>query len=244
MSRFSTTQNSRLSRSEFQSSLSGVPLLTGLRPDVLQQIERQCAWRHYEPEEGIIEYRDTTNDVFFITEGKVRVTIYSLSGEVVSFTELSTGDIFGEYAAIDGDLRSASVEALSCCQIASMSGDGFLQLLQVQPTVSQALLRKLVRNVRALDKRVYEFSTLAVNYRVQAEVLRMANSALQQGNSAYVEPAPTHGEIASRVSACREAVTRELNRLARLGIIERQGQTLLVKDVERLTALVHDATGE
>jgi hypothetical protein len=39
-------------------------------------------------------------------------------------------------------------------------------------------------------------------------------------------------------------VTRELNRGARLGIIERHGYTLLVKDVGRLALLVHDATGE
>jgi CRP/FNR family cyclic AMP-dependent transcriptional regulator len=127
--------------------------------------------------------------VFFITEGEVRVTIYSLSGEVVNFTELGAGDVFGEYAAIDGDLRSASVEARSHCLLASMSAAAFLHLLQAQPTVTQALLRKLVRNIRALDRRVYEFSTLAVNYRVQAEVLRIANLAPREGKSAHIVPA-------------------------------------------------------
>ena len=57
-------------------------------------------------------------------------------------------------------------------------------------------------------------------------------------------PAPTHVEIASRVSTHREAVTRELNRLFRIGIIEQRGGTLLVKDVERLAEMVHDATGK
>jgi predicted transcriptional regulator len=57
-------------------------------------------------------------------------------------------------------------------------------------------------------------------------------------------PAPTHVEIASRVSTHREAVTRELNRLSRIGIIERRGGTLMVKDVTRLAEMVHDATGE
>jgi CRP/FNR family transcriptional regulator, cyclic AMP receptor protein len=229
---------------ESQYSLRGMPFFAGLRSDVLQSIQRQCAWRRYEPGEGIVEYRDTSNDVFFIVEGEVRVTIYSLSGEVVSFTELGAGDVFGEYAAIDGDLRSASVEARSHCLLASMSAAAFMHLLQAQPTVTQALLRKLVRNIRALDRRVYEFSTLAVNYRVQAELLRIANLAPREGTSAHIVPAPTHVEIASRVSACREGVTRELNRLTRIGIIERQRHTLVVKDVDRLAAMVHDATGE
>ena len=57
-------------------------------------------------------------------------------------------------------------------------------------------------------------------------------------------PAPTHVEIASRVSTHREAVTRELNRLSRIGIIERRGGPLLVKDVDRLAGMVQSATGE
>ena len=51
-------------------------------------------------------------------------------------------------------------------------------------------------------------------------------------------------DIASRVSTHREAVTRELNRLSRIGIIERQRGALVVKDVNRLAQMVHNATGE
>jgi hypothetical protein len=46
------------------------------------------------------------------------------------------------------------------------------------------------------------------------------------------------------VSTHREAVTRELNRLSRIGIAERQGSALVIKDVDRLAEMVHEATGE
>jgi CRP-like cAMP-binding protein len=58
--------------------------------------------------------------VFFITEGEARVTIYSLSGKAVSFRELSAGDMFGEFPAIDQGPRSASVEARTECLVAYM----------------------------------------------------------------------------------------------------------------------------
>lgn len=73
----------------------------------------------------------------------------------------------------------------------------------------------------ALTTRVYDFSTLAVKNRIQAELLRLANLVPKDGKSARIFPAPTHGEIASRVSTHREAVTRELNRLCRIGVAER-----------------------
>jgi hypothetical protein len=39
-------------------------------------------------------------------------------------------------------------------------------------------------------------------------------------------------------------VTRELNRLSRIGLVTRSGNALLVSDVERLAQMVQDATGE
>ena len=225
-------------------SLSKVAIFAGLSPDALKRIERRCVWRNYEPGEAILDYLDASDDVFIIGTGEVRVTIYSLAGKAVSFRELGAGEVFGEYPAIDGGPRSASVEARTSCLIAAMPGASFREILETEPGVAQALLPQLVMKIRALTTRVYEFSTLAVNNRIQAELLRLANLASKDGKSGRIVPAPTHVEIASRVSTHREAVTRELSRLSRIGIIERKGAALIVKDIERLSEIVHDATGE
>ena len=72
------------------------------------------------------------------------------------------------------------------------------------------MLPQLVTKIRALTTRVYEFSTLAVSNRIQAELLRLASLGTKEGKGARIAPAPTHTEIAARVSTHREAVTREL----------------------------------
>ena len=227
-----------------RNSLKGIVIFAGLSPDSVERIERRCAWKRYAPGEPILDYLDKADDVFFLTLGEVRVTIYSSVGKAVSFREMAAGEIFGEFPAIDGGSRSASVEARTNCLIASMPGSTFRELLQSELGLAQALLPRMVKTIRALTTRVYEFSTLAVNNRIQAELLRLASLGPKDGKSARIVPAPTHVEIASRVSTHREAVTRELNRLSRIGIIERRGGTLLVKDVGRLAEMVHDATGE
>jgi CRP-like cAMP-binding protein len=53
----------------------------------------------------IVDYLDASDDVYFITEGETRVTIYSLIGKAVSFRELGAGEVFGEYPAIDRGAR-------------------------------------------------------------------------------------------------------------------------------------------
>jgi len=229
---------------ELHYTLEGVVIFAGLPSNSLDMVHRCCSWRHCEPGEQIVNYLDTSDDVFFVAAGEVCVTIYSVAGKAISFRNLGTGDIFGEYAAIDGAPRSASVEARASCLIASMSAEKFRKLLETEPIVAQAVIRGLVRNIRSLTKRVYEFSTLAVNNRIQAELLRLASIAPREGVTARLEPAPTHSEIASRISTHREAVTRELNRLARLGIIERRTGTLIVTDTDRLTDMLHEMTGE
>jgi CRP/FNR family transcriptional regulator, cyclic AMP receptor protein len=225
-------------------TLAGISIFAGLTPEVLEAIQRRCAWRRYEPDEPIVGYLDSSDDVFFVASGEVGVTIYSVAGQAVSFRTLGAGDIFGEYAAIDGGPRSASVEARTGCLIASMSAKEFCKLLKAEPAVAEAVLKDLVRNVRSLTKRVYEFSTLAVNNRIHAELLRLASLAPREGKGARLAPAPTHAEIASRISTHREAVTRELNRLARISIIERKNGALIVRDLDRLAAMLHEMTGE
>jgi CRP-like cAMP-binding protein len=90
---------------------------------------------------------------------------------------------------------------------------------------------------------VFEFSALAVNNRIHAELLRLAQDHMTGENVAVIDPVPTHAEIASRISTRREAVTREFNQLSRAGIVQRRSSTLVVRDVERLKRLVQDVVG-
>lgn len=225
-------------------SLGEVSIFEDLPSEALQRIEKLCSWRRYREGESIIDYLEDSKEVFFLISGKALVTIYSQAGKAVRFSDLVSGEVFGEYPAIAGGTRSASVEARSECMVASMSSTAFLGTLRTEPDVAQALLVKLVRKVRDLTDRVYEFSTLAVSNRVQAEILRLARSASPIGNTARINPSPTHAEIASRLSTHREAVTRELNRLTKVGLIERSKGSLLIKNIEGLERMVNQATGE
>jgi CRP/FNR family cyclic AMP-dependent transcriptional regulator len=225
-------------------SLESIAIFAGLKPAVVEKIQRGCSWRRYEPGELIVDYLDASNDVFFLTAGEARVTIYSYVGKAVSFGELGAGEVFGEYAAIDQCSRSASVQARTSCLVAMMPAEAFRRLLQTTPEVTFAVLEQLVKRTRAVTNRVYEFSTMHVSSRVQAEILRLAMLAPREGKGARIAPPPSHVEIASRVSTHREAVTREVTHLSRIGIIERRADALFVSDIDRLARMVHDATGE
>ncbi len=204
----------------------------------------RCRWRRYEAHEQIIHFHDESRDVYLIVEGEVRATTYSLDGKEVTYRDIAAGDMFGEFSAINGEPRSAGVVALRPSLVASMTAAGFWEVLQRYPSVNALTLKCLTRQLRVMTERVFEFSTLGVRNRIHAELLRLARDHLECETTAVIAPAPKHAEIASRISTHREAVTRELNDLAREGLVERREGSLVICDVPRLTRMVQKVLGD
>lgn len=205
-----------------------------LSPSEIRQISSQCHWRWYASDERIVSQEDSTSDVFFIVQGRVRIANFSAAGKEVSFRDMGVGQIFGELAAIDGFPRSASAVALCDTLLASMSAKMYWQMLRDYPALTADCLKRLARLVRALSGRVVEFATLPVRDRIYAELLRLA--VQRSGNPDFWEicPMPTHAELASRVATHREAVTRVLHILELDGVVRRDGKRLILPDIEGL----------
>jgi CRP/FNR family transcriptional regulator, cyclic AMP receptor protein len=223
-------------------SLKQVGIFAAVSPETLHKFESRCRWCRYHPDKEIIPFNGTATEVYFLTEGRAQVIVHSPTGKDVMYRTIEPGEIFGEFAAIDGEPRSASVEVIKPSTVASMTSWDFRNAILDEPEIAMALLRQLTGECRRLSRRVLEFSSFAVRNRVQAELLRLAGGRDALSENAAIRPAPTHAAIASRISTHREAVTRELNRLTQLGVLERPGGDLLIKDVTRLANMVQEAT--
>lgn len=215
-------------------TLKGVSLFDGLPQKVREGYEQRCAWRRFAPDEQIIERLSVTQEVFFIAEGSVRVVNYSAAGREISFGDLTAGEFFGEFAAIDGKPRSASVVALSDTLLAGMPPETFRRLATEHPQIALTIMKRLSEKVRASDVRIMELSTLPAYKRVRAELVRLARPSLRRDGTARVSPMPTQFDMASRVSTTRETVARVFSDLIRRGLIRRESDALLVRDFARL----------
>ena len=202
--------------------------------DVLSQ---QMTTRRYSRDEIIIGQNEESSDVFFVIEGNARVTIFSEEGKVVAYRDLSTGDIFGEYSAIDGRPRSASVVAAGDLRVDRLAVAQFRELVESHPPFTWALLSHLSHQSRNMTERIFEFSTMLVRDRLISELTRQAELAGIEDGTAILTPAPTHFDLASKISTHREAVSREMSRLSKLKLITKHGGALILHDLEKLSAL-------
>lgn len=173
-------------------------------------------------------------DVYFVTEGRLRVAIYSTTGREISIRTLETGEMFGELAAIDAQPRSASVIAESDARLLVMKRDDFIAYLENSPASSLWLSRHLAAQMRVMTERLFEQALLNVQTRLHCELLRLAQRAEPSGSVVRIQPAPTHAELATRIGTHREAITREMRELARIGVIRSGRRYLEICDIPAL----------
>jgi CRP/FNR family transcriptional regulator, cyclic AMP receptor protein len=222
-------------------TLAGTKLLATVPEDRISALDARCRWRSFEPDEVIVNLHDQTTDIYFIARGEVRVTVFSQTGRTVIMRDFKAGDHFGEYAAIDGEPRSASIVALNRTVVAQMPAQTFQDLLGEFPGISLAVMVSMAGAIRTLNERVVEFSTLGVRNRIHAELLRLARAGRIVEGTGRISPPPTHAEIASRISTHREAVTRELKQLENQALLERTRGAFVIKDLQELERMVEDA---
>ena len=182
----------------------------------------------------LVDEGDASTDVYFVHSGYLRVSRVSESGREPHLADLGPGHIFGELAAIDGHPRSALVTALKPVTLSVIPGPRFRELLRADTEATWWLLEQLSLRSRLLTRRTFELATLSVNQRIMLEVVRLAEVAGIDCDSAVITSFPTHETLAARAGTHREAVTRCLGQLKRADLITQSGRTLTISSVAAL----------
>lgn len=218
-------------------ALQTIELFADLGEQELGEIDQKCAWLRYPKGRELISQSEDSTDIFFVAEGSVAAKGYSSEGKEVTYSEISTGEMFGEFAAIDGKPRSASIETLQESHVARMSSSDFRDLVATHPVIGLRLAEHLVQKNRLHTNRIFEFSTMDVRHRICAELMRMVGTDEHDGMQCIIKPAPSHYQIATKLSTHREAVSREFASLSSQGILEVGRQKIAVLDIPRLRRL-------
>jgi CRP/FNR family transcriptional regulator, cyclic AMP receptor protein len=186
----------------------------------------------------IINQDVQSTDVFFVVDGQFEVAIYSEKGKSVFYRTVMPGDLFGDLAAIDDKPRSATVTAQTDGRLIRIGGPDFKKFVESSMLVAMWVVHKHIALIRALTGRLFEQVAFDVVTRIRAELVRLAVTAGVVNNQARIAPMPAHHVIANKLGTTREAVTRELNDLARKGLIKQQSRELLILDFDGLKRLV------
>lgn len=176
----------------------------------------------------VVTESDSTDALYVIVAGRVKVFVADAEGHELVLGEMGEGEYFGEMV-LDGGSRSASVMTLEKSRFSVVSREALVAHLASSPAFAMRLITHLIRRVRNLTANVKSLALLDVYGRVTRLLIELAEAGSVQAGEPVVSGRLTHQDIASRIGASREMVTRVLRELQIGGYIAVEARRIVVK---------------
>ena len=172
----------------------------------------------YQKKNTIFAQGDSTNGLFFIQTGKVRLCVVSEAGKEATLGILSEGDFFGEGGLAGQPIRMSSAVALTDCVLLHVGRKTMMLAMSREPKLSAMFMKCLLRrNIRYQDDLVDQLFNSSEK-RLARVLLLMAQFG-KEGVSEMSVPRLSQEALAEMVGTTRSRVCFFMNRFRKLGFI-------------------------
>jgi len=222
--------------------ISNFPFFRGLTEADRKSLLANTRKIGYSRCETIVSKGARFSHVYFIILGRIKETNFTRSGKEIVFNTLSEGDCFGIVSPLRTDVSNSDFVASADTEVFAVRAGEFIRLLRTNASVSESVIAEVTRIAHKFSNKLYEMRALDVSERTRAELLRHTTQDANAIGSGYIEiyDLPTHEEIANTIFTHREAVTREISKLRKDGVIFKTDQNRLVANVSLLEKMAID----
>jgi CRP/FNR family transcriptional regulator, cyclic AMP receptor protein len=193
---------------------------------LLAQFARHAPSRTYLRNAIILSEGDDSDTLYVLLSGRAKVYVADDEGHELQLNQIGPGEYFGD-VTLDGGPRSASVMALEPCRCAVVKREELSRFIREYPEFALHLTRKLAHRVRALTAGMRDLALMDVYGRVARLLLELAEEVDGQ---LVIGEKLTQKDIAQRVGASREMISRIFSDLAEGGYVRKDdGRLVIVK---------------
>jgi len=155
-------------------ALRNCEFLTGAPEPMLATLAGEAELSDVAAGESVITKGESGSSMYVIISGRARVH----DGDI-ALAELGAGEVFGEMAVLDADVRSASVTTLENARLLRLGRDSLFKALADHPECFQTILhavlhreRKIVHDIKTRTERLLAYAKeLEIGRRIQADFL-------------------------------------------------------------------------
>ena len=180
---------------------------------------------------------DAADAVFYIQEGRVRLTVVSEIGKEATLGILNEGDFFGEGGLAGQPLRMGSATAMTDCELMRIEKKAMMFALHQQHTLSDLFTAYLLgRNIRYeadLVDQLFNSSEKRL-----ARILLLLAHFGKEGMPETVVPKISQETLAEMVGTTRSRVSFFMNKFRKLGFIQYNGKLEVHSSL--LNIVLHD----
>ncbi len=174
--------------------------------------------------------------MFVLCSGKVNLSTSSREGKIVTLRTIDAGETLGLSAAISNIGYETTAETATPCQVSFIERKHIVDLLQ-NPEVGIQVAQCLSRDFQSAYRDIHD---LVLNRSSAGKLARLLLAQCPEDEEASeirVHSTMTHEEMAQRIGASRETVTRLLSNLKRRKLIRADGPVLVIPSRSALAAL-------
>jgi len=162
---------------------------------------------------------DSSDAVFYIQEGKVKLTVVSKIGKEATIGILNAGDFFGEGCVTGQLLRLCSATAMSDCSVMRIDKKYMVEVLHREHAFSDMFVAFLLtRNIRYEEDLVDQLFNSSEK-RLARILLLLAHFG-KEGKHEVAIPKMSQEMLADMVGTTRSRVSFFMNRFRKLGFID------------------------
>lgn len=214
--------------------IGSVPLFSDLEPAEVERIAAVAVPRSFPAGSMVFREGDHSDACYVVRSGLFRVTRQHPDGRAITLATLAPGDFFGELAMLDGEVRSASVEAVEEGELLGLPANDMLSLLERNPEITVKVATALTRRLRQANERISRQSFQTVPSRVAGVLAQLAAEEIGEGTEREVTIRMKQADLAQLAGTSRESVSRFLADLERAGIVEGGRGRVTILDPARL----------
>jgi CRP-like cAMP-binding protein len=219
--------------------LTHVPVFSTLVEEDLHRIAEVVVPRVFESGEVVFREGDASDTCYVVREGHARAVRTHGDGRTITLATFGPGDIFGELAMFEDELRSATVEALEWTSVVGVLGPDMRRLMIEHPSIAARLVIGLGRRLRETNERLSRQSFSTVQSRVAVVLSQLVEQEIADGKQDLdVLVTATQADLAQLAGSSRESASRFLAVLERAGVISQGRGRLTVHDPQALKEYV------
>ena len=203
----------------------------------LTKADRGRTNAEYRTNESIFVQGEAANAIFYVREGKVKLTVLSKQGKEAVVAILKDGDFFGEGCLAGQQVRMATAVAISECSVMKLEKAAVLKLLHDEASFSELFVAHLLsRNIKIEEDLVDQLFNSSEK-RLARVLLLLANFGKESKPEPLI-PKISQETLAGIVGTTRSRVSFFMNRFRKLGFIEYNGGLRIHSSL--LNVILHD----
>jgi CRP-like cAMP-binding protein len=194
------------------------------------------------PKDAFFSQGDPADSVFYLQEGRAKVTVVAPSGKEATIALLSAGDFVGEEAlATMAGLRLATATAITACATLKISREEMIRVMHVEHSFSDLFLKVMLDRSMRIQADLVDQLFNSSEKRLARILLLMAEFGKPGDPEQYI-PKISQETLAEMIGTTRSRVSFFMNRFRKLGFIEYNGRIKVHKSL--LNAVLFDRLSE